>query len=165
MGPPDDPARRQALGFRRLADRFDRQQGSLYGDAVQAEKLGGTGFPPADAKADSDKKTFAAQIAAGHQAERSVQCEDRRSGLWLWLFSDAENLGACGQDQGRRRRSTEPECWVACAGSPASMPTRPRPSLASPVQCANARVIGCGPISSSPRRNPAPALPPRSNGV
>ena len=30
----------------------------LYGDAVQAEKLGGTGSPPADAKADSDKKTL-----------------------------------------------------------------------------------------------------------
>src|SRR5258708_7300625 len=38
---------------------------AFYGDAVQAEKLGATGFPPAGPKADADKKTIPAQIAAG----------------------------------------------------------------------------------------------------
>jgi hypothetical protein len=38
---------------------------AFFGDAVQAQKLGGTGWAPADAKADADKKTMPAQIAAG----------------------------------------------------------------------------------------------------
>ena len=38
---------------------------AFYGDAVQAQKLGGTGYPDAVAKADADKKTMPAQIAAG----------------------------------------------------------------------------------------------------
>ena len=38
---------------------------AFYGDAVQAEKAGATGFPPAGPKADADKKTIPAQIAAG----------------------------------------------------------------------------------------------------
>jgi hypothetical protein len=37
----------------------------FLGEAVQAQKLGGTGFPDNAAKAEADKKTMAAQIAAG----------------------------------------------------------------------------------------------------
>ncbi len=37
----------------------------FLGDAVEAEKHGATGFPPAGPKAEADKKTIAAQIAAG----------------------------------------------------------------------------------------------------
>lgn len=37
----------------------------FLGEAVQAQKLGGSGFPDNTAKAEADKKTMAAQIAAG----------------------------------------------------------------------------------------------------
>ena len=33
---------------------------AFYGDSVQAQKLGGTGFPDNAAKADADKKTMGA---------------------------------------------------------------------------------------------------------
>jgi hypothetical protein len=38
---------------------------AFYGDSVQAQKLGGTGFPDNTAKADADKKTMQQQITAG----------------------------------------------------------------------------------------------------
>ena len=87
----------------------------LYGDAVQAEKLGGTGFPPADAKADSDKKTFAAQIAAGAKQNGQYNVKTGEAAYGYGMFSDAENLGRAAKTKGGAADPTEPDMLIGMA--------------------------------------------------
>ena len=87
---------------------------TFFGDAQVAQQHGGTGFPDPNARADADKKTIPAQIAAEHEAERQLQRQARRSPLQLWHVSGSGSRGQGGDDQGRRRL-TPPKrrwCWA-----------------------------------------------------
>ena len=72
---------------------------------VQAEKLGGTGFPPADAKAEPTRRPCRPDRGR-RQAERPVQCQDwpKRS-MAMACSAKPKIWRRAGQDQGRRRRS------------------------------------------------------------
>jgi hypothetical protein len=87
----------------------------LYGDAVQAEKLGGTGFSPADAKADADKKTFPAQIAAGPKQNGIYNVKTAEAAYGYGMFSDAENLARAAKTKGGVPDATEPDMVIGMA--------------------------------------------------
>jgi hypothetical protein len=84
----------------------------LYGDAVQAEKLGGTGFPPADAKADADKKTFAQQIAAGAKQNGVYNVKTGEAAYGYGMYSDAEALAQAAKTKGGVPDPTEPDMLI-----------------------------------------------------
>jgi hypothetical protein len=87
----------------------------LYGDAVQAEKLGGTGFAPADAKADADKKTFAQQIAAGAKQNGQYNVKTAEAAYGYGMFSDAETLARQAKTKGGAQDPTEPDMVIGMA--------------------------------------------------
>jgi hypothetical protein len=87
----------------------------LYGDAVQAEKLGGTGFSPPDAKADADKKTFPAQIAAGAKQNGIYNVKTAEAAYGYGLFSDAENLARQAKTKGGLQDAAEADMVIGMA--------------------------------------------------
>jgi len=87
----------------------------LYGDAVQAEKLGGSGFPPPDAKADADKKTFAQQIAAGAKQNGQYNLKTGEAAYGYGMFSDAENLARAAKTKGGLQDPTEADMLIGMA--------------------------------------------------
>jgi hypothetical protein len=87
----------------------------LYGDAVQAEKAGGTGFPPPDAKADADKKTFAQQIAAGAKQNGVYNVKTGEAAYGYGMYSDAEALGQAAKTKGGLQDPTEADMLIGMA--------------------------------------------------
>lgn len=87
----------------------------LYGDAVQAEKLGGTGFAPADAKADADKKTFAQQIAAGAKQNGQYNVKTAEAAYGYGMFSDAETLARQAKTKGGAQDPSESDMVIGMA--------------------------------------------------
>ncbi len=131
----------------------------LYGDAVQAEKLGGTGFPPADAKADSDKKTFAAQIAAGAKQNGQYNVKTGEAAYGYGMFSDAENLGRAAKTKGGAADPTEPDMLVGMAQAAQGKYADAATTFAgiSQSNAASARVIRLWTYFVKSKANPAPA--------
>jgi len=84
----------------------------LYGDAVQAEKAGGTGFPPAGPKADTDKKTFAQQIAAGPKQNGVYNVKTGEAAYGYGMYSDAEALGQAAKAKGGLQDATEADMLI-----------------------------------------------------
>jgi hypothetical protein len=87
----------------------------LYGDAVQAEKLGGTGFSPPDAKADADKKTFPAQIAAGAKQNGIYNVKTAEAAYGYGMFSDAETLARQAKTKGGLQDVAEADMVIGMA--------------------------------------------------
>jgi hypothetical protein len=85
----------------------------LYGDAVQAEKAGGSGFPPADAKAAADQKTFASQIAAGAKQNGQYNVKTAEAAYGYGMFSDAEKLAQQAKTKGGAQDPTEADMVIA----------------------------------------------------
>jgi len=84
----------------------------LYGDAVQAEKAGGTGFPPPDDKANTDKKTFAQQIAAGAKQNGVYNVKTGEAAYGYGMYSDAEALGQAAKTKGGLQDPTEADMLI-----------------------------------------------------
>jgi len=84
----------------------------LYGDAVQAEKAGGTGFPPPDDKANTDKKTFAQQIAAGAKQNGVYNVKTGEAAYGYGMYSDAEALGQAAKAKGGLQDATEADMLI-----------------------------------------------------
>jgi hypothetical protein len=84
----------------------------LYGDAVQAEKAGGTGFPPAEPKAEADKKTFAQQIAAGAKQNGVYNVKTGEAAYGYGMYSDAEALGQAAKAKGGLPDPTEADMLI-----------------------------------------------------
>jgi hypothetical protein len=84
----------------------------LYGDAVQAEKAGGTGFPPPDDKANTDKKTFAQQIAAGAKQNGVYNVKTGEAAYGYGMYSDAEALGQAAKTKGGLQDATEADMLI-----------------------------------------------------
>jgi hypothetical protein len=84
----------------------------LYGDAVQAEKAGGTGFPPPEAKVDADKKTFAQQIAAGAKQNGQYNVKTAEAAYGYGMYADAESMAAAAKTKGGAQDPTEPDMVV-----------------------------------------------------
>jgi tetratricopeptide (TPR) repeat protein len=131
----------------------------LYGDAVQAEKLGGTGFPPADAKADGDKKTFAAQIAAGAKQNGQYNVKTGEAAYGYGMFSDAENLGRAAKTKGGAADPTEPDMLIGMAQTAQGKYADAATTFGGINQTngASARVIRLWTYFVKSKANPAPA--------
>jgi tetratricopeptide (TPR) repeat protein len=84
----------------------------LYGDALQAEKAGGTGFPPAGPKADTDKKTFAQQIAAGAKQNGVYNVKTGEAAYGYGMYSDAETLAQAAKTKGGLQDPTEADMLI-----------------------------------------------------
>jgi len=84
----------------------------LYGDAVQAEKAGGTGFPPPDDKANTEKKTFAQQIAAGAKQNGVYNVKTGEAAYGYGMYSDAEALGQAAKTKGGLQDPTEADMLI-----------------------------------------------------
>ena len=77
---------------------------TFFGDAQIAQQHGGTGFPDATARADADKKTIPAQIAAEREAERQLQRQAGGSAVQLRHVSGSGSRRQGRHQQGRRHR-------------------------------------------------------------
>ena len=83
---------------------------------MQAEKAGGTGFPPPDAKADADKKTMPQQIAAGAKQNGQYNVKTGRSRLRLWHVSAKPITAAqAAKTKGGATDTTEPDMVIGMA--------------------------------------------------
>ncbi|HET7086279.1 MAG TPA: hypothetical protein VFI23_15995 [Rhizomicrobium sp.] len=87
----------------------------FLGEAVQAQKLGGTGYPDAVAKADADKKTFPQQIAAGPKQNGVYNVKTAEAAYGYGMFADAENLARAAKTKGGVPDATEPDMVIGMA--------------------------------------------------
>jgi hypothetical protein len=88
---------------------------AFYGDAVQAEKLGATGFPPAGPKADADKKTIPAQIAAGAKQNGQYNVKLAQALYGYGMFPEAIAAAQAAKTKGGVTDPTEPDMVLAMA--------------------------------------------------
>ena len=144
-GPADVPAGRPAQPGGRLADRRDRQPGSVfYGDAVQAERHGGTGFPHPrpGRRRQEDHCGSRSPPAPSRTAMYNVKLAEALYGYGM--YPEAEACGQARQDQGRRHGSHRAPTWCSACRRPrrANMPT-PSPDVRAINQRnpASARIV------------------------
>jgi len=86
---------------------------AFYGDAVEAEKLGGTGYPTPDAKADADKKTMPAQIAAGAKQNGQYNVKLAEALYGYGMFPEALAAAQLAKTKGGATDPTEPDMVIA----------------------------------------------------
>ncbi len=87
----------------------------LYGDAVQAEKAGGTNFPPPDAKADADKKTMPQQIAGGAKQNGQYNVKLAEALYGYGMYPEAIAAAQAAKSKGGATDTTEPDMVVGMA--------------------------------------------------
>lgn len=88
---------------------------AFYGDAVAAEKLGGSGFPPPDAKADADKKTMPAQIAAGAKQGGEYNVKTAEALIGYQMYPEAEKMARDAKTKGGAKDPAEPDMVIGMA--------------------------------------------------
>ena len=88
---------------------------AFYGDAVQAEKLGGTGYPAPDAKADADKKTMPQQIAGGAKANGQYNVKLAEALYGYGMFPEAIAAAQLAKTKGGATDPTEPDMVIGMA--------------------------------------------------
>ncbi len=87
----------------------------FLGEAVQAEKLGGTVFPEPGPKVDADKKTFAQQVAAGAKQNGVYNVKTAEAAYGYGMYADAETLAKAAKTKGGVPDATEPDMVAAMA--------------------------------------------------
>ncbi len=87
----------------------------LYGDAVQAEKAGGSGFTPPDAKADADKKSMPQQIAAGAKQNGQYNVKLAEALYGYGMYPEAITAAQAAKTKGGATDPTEPDMVVGMA--------------------------------------------------
>jgi hypothetical protein len=88
---------------------------AFYGDSMQAEKLGGTGFPDNSAKADADKKTMPAQIAAGAKQNGQYNVKLAEALYGYGMFPEALAAAQLAKSKGGAQDPTEPDMVIGMA--------------------------------------------------
>jgi len=88
---------------------------AFYGDAVQAEKLGATGFPPAGPKADADKKTIPAQIAAGAKQNGQYNVKLAEALYGYGMYPEAIAAAQLAKSKGGTTDPTEADMVIGMA--------------------------------------------------
>ncbi len=88
---------------------------AFYGDSVQAQKLGGTGFPDNAAKADADKKTMAAQIAAGAKQNGQYNVKLAEALYGYGMYPEAITAAQAAKAKGGAQDATEADMVVGMA--------------------------------------------------
>jgi hypothetical protein len=87
----------------------------FLGDAVEAQKHGATGFPPADAKADADKKTIQAQIAAGPKQNGLYNVKLAQALYGYGMYPEAIASAQLGKSKGGDPDATEADMVIGMA--------------------------------------------------
>jgi hypothetical protein len=87
----------------------------LYGDAIQAEKLGGTNFPSPDAKADSDKKSMPQQIAGGAKQNGQYNVKLAQALYGYGMYPEAIAAAQAAKTKGGTTDPTEPDMVIGMA--------------------------------------------------
>jgi hypothetical protein len=87
----------------------------FLGDAVEAQKHGATGFPPADAKADADKKTIPAQIAAGPKQNGLYNVKLAQALYGYGMYPEAIASAQLGKSKGGDPDATEADMVIGMA--------------------------------------------------
>jgi hypothetical protein len=132
---------------------------AFYGDAVTAEKLGGSGFTPADAKADADKKTMPAQIAAGAKQGGEYNVKTAEALIGYKMYPEAEKMARDAKTKGGAKDPAEPDVVLGQAlvgqGKYAEAATV-FSGIQQPNQ-ASARVIRLWATYAKGKANPQPA--------
>jgi hypothetical protein len=80
---------------------------TFFGDAVNAQKHGGTGFPDATARAEADKKTIPAQIAAGAKQGGQYNVKLAEALYSYGMYPEAETAAKLAQTKGGATDPTE----------------------------------------------------------
>jgi len=88
---------------------------AFYGDSVQAQKLGGTGFPDNTAKADADKKTMAAQIAAGAKQNGQYNVKLAEALYGYGMYPEAIAAAQAAKSKGGAQDATEADMVLGMA--------------------------------------------------
>ncbi|HYS46196.1 MAG TPA: hypothetical protein VEM35_07140, partial [Rhizomicrobium sp.] len=88
---------------------------AFFGDAVQAEKLGATGFPPAGPKADADKKTIPAQIAAGAKQNGQYNVKLAEALYGYGMYPEAITAAQLAKSKGGVTDPTEADMVIGMA--------------------------------------------------
>jgi hypothetical protein len=82
---------------------------------VQAEKLGATGYPPPDAKADADKKTMQQQIAAGAKQNGQYNVKLAEALYGYGMFPESITAAQLAKSKGGATDPTEADMVVGMA--------------------------------------------------
>jgi hypothetical protein len=85
---------------------------AFYGDSVQAQKLGGSGFPDNTAKADADKKTMSAQIAAGAKQNGQYNVKLAEALYGYGMYPEAITAAQLAKSKGGATDSTEADMVI-----------------------------------------------------
>lgn len=88
---------------------------TFYGDAMNAEQHGGTGFPSPDAKAQADKKTMPQQIAAGQKQGGEYNVKLAEALYSYGMYPEAEAAARLAQSKGDAKDPSEPPMVIAMA--------------------------------------------------
>ena len=80
---------------------------------MQAEKHGGTGFPTGRAKADADKKTIPAQIAAGAKQNGQYNVKLAEALYGYGMYPEAEAAARLAKTKGGATDPTEAPTWCS----------------------------------------------------
>ena len=81
---------------------------TFFGDAQVAQNHGGTGFPDANASADKDKKTIAAQIAAGQKQSGQYNAKLAEALYSYGMYPEAEAAARLAIQKGGATDASEP---------------------------------------------------------
>ena len=132
---------------------------AFYGDAVQAEKLGATGFPPAGPKADADKKTIPAQIAAGAKQNGQYNVKLAQALYGYGMFPEAITAAQLAKTKGGTTDPTEADMVIGMAETAAGRYADAVTAFGS-INAANpasARVVRLWSYFAKTKSNPATA--------
>ncbi len=87
----------------------------FLGESVQAQKLGGSGFPDNTAKAEADKKTMATQVAAGPKQNGVYNVKTAEAAYGYGMYAEAETLAKTAKEKGGVPDATEPDMVMGMA--------------------------------------------------
>jgi hypothetical protein len=87
----------------------------FLGESVQAQKLGGTGFPDNNAKAEADKKTIPAQIAAGAKQNGLYNVKMAEALYGYGMYPEAIAAAQAAKQKGGIPDPTEADMVIAQA--------------------------------------------------
>jgi len=129
----------------------------FLGEAAQAQKLGGTGFADPGPKIDADKKTFAAQVAAGPKQNGVYNVKTAEAAYGYEMYADAETLAKQAKAKGGVPDATEPDMVLGMAQAAQNKYAEAAQTFASINQPnpASARVVRLWTYYVKAKANPA----------
>jgi len=129
----------------------------FLGEAVQAQKLGGTGYPDPGPKVDADKKTFPQQVAAGDKQNGVYNVKTAEAAYGYGLYADAEKLARNAKAKGGVPDATEPDMVLGMALAAQGKYADASQTFASVNQSnpASARVVRLWGYYTKAKANPA----------